>query len=115
LDAVKSIAMFNTVKIPVLGMIENMSGFVCPDCNKQYDIFGTGGAQLRAQEYEIPFLGAVPINIQIRSQGDGGSIGSLFEDAIVAPHLEKLIHSLVTNLVTKAADEPLQPSLPILG
>ena len=115
LDAVKSIAMFNTVKIPVLGMVENMSGFVCPECEKQYDIFGTGGARLRAQESEIPFLGAVPINIQIRTHGDGGSIGSLFDDAVVAPCLETLIHSLVTNLVAKTEREPRQPSLPILG
>lgn len=115
LDAVKSIAMFNTVKIPVLGMVENMSGFICPDCEKQHDIFGTGGARLRAQKSGIPFLGTVPINIQIRTHGDGGSIGGLFDDPVVAPYLETLIHALVTNLAAKTEQEPRQPSLPILG
>ena len=45
LDAVKAVAMFRKVNIPVLGMVENMSGFVCPDCGKRYDIFGSGGAE----------------------------------------------------------------------
>ncbi len=49
LDAVKAIAMFRKVNIPILGMVENMSGFVCPDCNKRYDIFGSGGAKLRSR------------------------------------------------------------------
>ena len=57
LDAVKAIAMFRKVNIPMLGMVENMSGFVCPDCGKRYDIFGSGGAKRRAAELGIPFLG----------------------------------------------------------
>ena len=63
LDAVKAIAMFRKVNIRVLGMIENMSGFVCPDCQKRYDIFGSGGAQREAEQLGVPFLGEVPINI----------------------------------------------------
>ena len=64
LDAVKAIAMFRKVNIPILGMVENMSDFVCPDCGKRYDIFGSGGAKRRAVELDIPFLGEVPINIR---------------------------------------------------
>ena len=55
LDATKAIAMFRKVNIPVAGMVENMSGFVCPDCNKRYDIFGSGGAKQRASDLDVPF------------------------------------------------------------
>lgn len=67
LDAVKAIAMFRKVNIDILGVVENMSGFVCPDCGKKYDIFGSGGARRRAEELDVPFLGEVPINIDRKS------------------------------------------------
>ncbi|MFM8704089.1 MAG: P-loop NTPase, partial [Planctomycetia bacterium] len=63
LDATKAIAMFRKVNIPILGMVENMSFFVCPDTQKRYDIFGTGGAKRTAKDLDIPFLGEVPIQI----------------------------------------------------
>ena len=80
LDAVKAIAMFRKVNIPMLGMVENMSGFICPDCGKRYDIFGSGGAKRRAAELDVPFLGEVPINMQIRMHGDEGRTGVNFDD-----------------------------------
>ena len=61
LDAVKAIAMFRKVNVSVLGMIENMSFFLCPHCNTRHDIFGSGGAKRRAEELGVPFLGEVPI------------------------------------------------------
>ena len=72
LDATKAIAMFQKVNIPLLGMVENMSFFLCPDNNKRYDIFGTGGAKRTAKELDIPFLGEVPMQIPIREHGDAG-------------------------------------------
>ena len=110
----KAIAMFKKVNIPVLGMVENMSGFVCPDCNKQYDIFGSGGARQRADELDVPFLGEVPINMQIRIQGDEGQLGSLFDDPTTAQYLESIVHRLVKNLAAANAEEPPMPSLPTL-
>jgi ATP-binding protein involved in chromosome partitioning len=115
LDAVKAIAMFRKVNIPVLGMIENMSGFICPDCNKRYDIFGSGGAKQRAEELGVPFLGEVPINIQIRVHGDEGRTGANFEDPLVAPYLEEICHRLAKNLSEAVAKEPPKPQLPVLG
>jgi ATP-binding protein involved in chromosome partitioning len=115
LDAVKAIAMFRKVNIPVLGMIENMSGFICPGCNKKYDIFGSGGAKQRAEELKVPFLGEVPINIQIRVHGDEGSTAANFEDPTVAPYLEKICYRLAKNLSEAAAKEPPKPQLPVLG
>ena len=98
LDAVKAIAMFRKVNIPVLGMVENMSYFVCPDCGKQYDIFGHGGAKRRAEEMGIPFLGEVPINISIRVHGDEGRTAANFDDVESAPYFEAICHRLVKNL-----------------
>ena len=115
LDAVKAIAMFRKVNIPVLGMVENMSGFVCPDCNKKYDIFGSGGAQRRAKELNVPFLGELPINIQIRVHGDEGRTAANFQDPVVAPYLEKICHRLVQDLADSAAQNPPKPQLPVLG
>jgi ATP-binding protein involved in chromosome partitioning len=98
LDAVKAVAMFRKVNIPILGMVENMSGFICPECGKRYDIFGAGGAQARAAELLIPFLGAVPINIAIRALGDEGRTGELFDDPVAGPPLRAICENLVRNL-----------------
>ena len=115
LDAVKAMAMFRQVNIPVLGMVENMSGFVCPDTQKRYDIFGSGGARERAEQMQIPFLGDVPINIQIRVRGDEGKTDTDFDDPTVAPYLEKICYRLALSVADAAAKEPPQPSLPVLG
>ncbi|MCA9217995.1 MAG: Mrp/NBP35 family ATP-binding protein [Planctomycetales bacterium] len=114
LDAVKAIAMFNKVQIPVLGMVENMSGFICPDCDKRYDIFGSGGAKNKAAEMNIPFLGEVPINMQVRINGDSGKIGSVFEDPIAGPCVQQLTYNLAKSLAEKAKDDPPLPTLSVL-
>ena len=72
LDAVKAIAMFRKVNIDVLGMVENMSFFLCPNCNSRHDIFGSGGAKRRAAELDVPFLGEVPICTELRVLADEG-------------------------------------------
>ena len=113
LDAVKAIAMFRKVNIPVLGMVENMSGFVCPDNGKRYDIFGSGGAKRRAEELQVPFLGDVPITIQMRENGDAGRVGASFDDPACAPYLERICRTMVTNLARNSASQTL-PQLPSL-
>jgi len=72
LDAKKAIGMFGTVKVPILGIIENMSSFLCPGCGKETQIFGHGGVKAAAQRMELPFLGEVPIDLSIREGGDSG-------------------------------------------
>ena len=114
LDAVKAIAMFRKVNIPILGMVENMSGFICPDCGKRYDIFGSGGARAEAEQLRVPFLGDVPLNMQIRIRGDEGQTLSVLDDPIVGPHLTKLVTTLVRNQAQKAAAAPPMPQLPVL-
>ena len=114
LDAVKAISMMRTVKIPILGMVENMSGFVCPDCQTRYDIFGSGGAKAKATEMNVPFLGEVPINLAIRSLGDGGQAAGIFEDPVVAPYLDEICYRLVKNMAESSAAEPPLPKLSVL-
>ncbi|MGI8927636.1 MAG: Mrp/NBP35 family ATP-binding protein [Tepidiformaceae bacterium] len=71
-DAMKAVAMFEKLEVPVFGMIENMSYFIAPDTGKQYDIFGHGGARKAAEELGIDFLGEIPIEPGIREGGDAG-------------------------------------------
>jgi ATP-binding protein involved in chromosome partitioning len=71
-DVKKAVAMFRQLNIPVLGVIENMSYFVCGHCQERTDIFGNGGGRRIAEEMQIPFLGEVPIDIRVRSGGDEG-------------------------------------------
>jgi ATP-binding protein involved in chromosome partitioning len=73
IDARKGWNMFKKVDVPLLGLVENMSYFVCPDCGSTHDIFGHGGAQKEAEKIGIPFLGAVPLHIDIREMSDAGT------------------------------------------
>lgn len=72
LDARKGINMFKKVNIPILGVIENMSYFLCPSCGEKHDIFGHGGAKSVAETIEVPFLGEVPLHMDIRERSDSG-------------------------------------------
>ncbi len=71
-DAIKGIQMFQEVKTPILGIVENMSFFVCPKCGEQTEIFGFGGGERTAERYEVPLLGRIPLDTAIRQGGDIG-------------------------------------------
>ena len=73
IDARKAAAMFSKVNVPILGLIENMSYFLCPSDGKRYDIFGSGGGEREAQRLGVPLLGQVPIDIPTREWGDRGT------------------------------------------
>ncbi|MDD7909053.1 iron-sulfur cluster carrier protein ApbC [Pseudovibrio exalbescens] len=73
LDARRGVAMFEKVSIPVIGVIENMSHFVCPDCGGRHEIFGHGGAREEARKMKVPFLGEVPLTMELRMQSDAGT------------------------------------------
>jgi ATP-binding protein involved in chromosome partitioning len=73
IDARRGIAMFRRVNVPVLGIVENMSMFICPQCGAQSDIFGHGGARREAERLGVPFLGEVPLDIVIREKSDSGT------------------------------------------
>ena len=72
LDAKKGLKMFEKVGIPILGIVENMSIYVCPNCNHQEHIFGQGGGQKMCDQYGVDFLGSLPLNLSIREDSDSG-------------------------------------------
>jgi ATP-binding protein involved in chromosome partitioning len=72
IDARKGINMFNKVNVPILGIVENMSYFICDSCNQRHEIFSNGGAKNEARKYKVDFLGEIPIDINLRIQSDEG-------------------------------------------
>lgn len=72
IDARKGLNMFKQVKVPVLGIVENMSYFLCPNCGERSDIFGHGGARSEAEKIGVPFLGEIPLDMAIREKSDAG-------------------------------------------
>ncbi len=72
IDAKKGIAMFNKTQVPILGVVENMSMFICPDCGSSHAIFGHGGARETAEKLGAPFLGEIPLVPRIRETSDAG-------------------------------------------
>ncbi|MES0879053.1 Mrp/NBP35 family ATP-binding protein [Roseibium sp. SCP14] len=73
IDARKGLNMFKRVDVPVLGIVENMSYFLCPDCGGRHDIFGHGGARAEAERLGVPFLGEIPLTMKIRETSDAGT------------------------------------------
>ena len=114
LDAVKAIAMFRKVNIPILGVVENMSYFLCPDNGKRYDLFGSGGARKKAEELQVPFLGEIPIQMPIRERGDAGTTVENVSDTEASPFFQRIAYNLAKNIATSRAAEPALPSLSVL-
>ena len=73
IDATKGIAMFSKTQVPILGVVENMSVFICPDCGHAHHIFGHGGARETAEKVGAPFLGEIPLVPRIRETSDAGT------------------------------------------
>ncbi len=103
IDARKGLNMFRKVDVPVLGIIENMSYFVCTKCGERHEIFGHGGAQAEAEKLEIPFLGGVPLHLEIRERSDSGQ-------PITATKPESLHAQIYRDIAAKAWSE-LQSSI----
>lgn len=113
-DAKRAIAMFRQLKIEVLGLVENMSYFIGDD-GKEYDIFGKGGAQMLAQQAGVPFLGAVPINLNLRRNGDAGDPTANFTgDDQLARELDAVTRATVhqISVAMMSGDQP-RPTLTI--
>ena len=73
IDARKGLNMFQKVNVPLLGIVENMSHFICPDCGSRHDIFSSGGARQEADKIAVPFLGEIPLEMVVRESSDGGT------------------------------------------
>jgi len=115
LDAIKAVSMFRKVDIPVLGMVENMSGFLCPDSGKTYDIFGRGGARDKSQELGVPFLGALAIDMVLRIAGDEGKLAEVIaSDERARAPFDSIARALVRGLASTSESKPARPQLPTL-
>src|SRR4029079_8026634 len=95
-DVRKAVAMFRQLNIPILGVVENMAGFVCGHCGETTDIFGTGGGEGMANDLGIAMLGKVPIDPRVRAGGDEGA-------PIVANHPESPAAIALTEVARKVA------------
>ncbi len=98
-DARKGLKMFKDVDVPILGIIENMSSFVCPHCGEVSDIFGHGGAEADARRLGVMFLGAVPLHMSIRENSDAGTPLIVADpDGVHADFYKKLALKVATLL-----------------
>jgi ATP-binding protein involved in chromosome partitioning len=97
-DARKGLRMFGKHDTNVLGIVENMAGFRCPDCGNLHDVFGSGGGQAFADENELPFLGSVPLDPAIRTGGDEGKPMVLADGSDTADALRVMTENVVNNV-----------------
>jgi ATP-binding protein involved in chromosome partitioning len=107
IDAKKGIAMFNKTQVPILGVVENMSMFVCPDCGSSHAIFGHGGARETAEKLHVPFLGEIPLVPRIRETSDSGQpISVSAPDSAEAKAFLDLAKKVAATLETASRPAP---------
>jgi len=100
-DVRRGLEMFGKVNVPVLGIIENMSFFACPKCGEHADIFGHGGGKRMAEESEVPFLGEIPIDLEIRKAGDAGTpVVAAAPESEAAAAFERVAGEMARRLAT---------------
>lgn len=110
-DVRRAVNMFRKVNVPVLGVVENMAGFVAPD-GTRIDIFGKGGGEALSKQYEIPFLGSLPLDMAVREGGDKGEPVALKLDTAVG----KLYQDLAQGVMAQVAAAKLkQPELKVVN
>ena len=111
-DVRRALRMFEAVNVPILGVVENMSYFVAPDTGARYNIFGEGGGRRLSEEYGVPFLGAVPLGMQVREGGDRGLpvvVGD--PDSPQA----RAFRSVAEEVARRISIEAMKPELVVLG
>ena len=107
IDARKGLNMFRKVEVPILGLIENMSTFICPKCGEQSDIFGHGGARSEAERLGVPFLGEVPLHMDIRTNSDGGTpVVVSAPEGVHAETYKKIADTVLERLEVESASGP---------
>lgn len=114
LDARRAVKMYEQLNVPCIGIIENMSYYLCPECGHRDELFDHGGAEAAARELDIPFLGEIPLNAKIRVFGDDGTPEKLFTDT------EDFVSEAISRVVANTAGQisiksELQPAVPTLS
>ncbi|MEO7658014.1 MAG: Mrp/NBP35 family ATP-binding protein [Pyrinomonadaceae bacterium] len=111
-DVRRAVAMFEQVKIPVLGVIENMSYFIAPDTGNKYEIFGSGGGQKLCDEYGLNFLGQIPMGMEVREGGDSGiPVVVSFPDSPQSQAIDKVAEEVARHISIEA----MKPELVIMS
>ncbi|MEQ9330799.1 Mrp/NBP35 family ATP-binding protein [Thalassobaculum sp.] len=106
LDARKAIAMLQRAQVPIVGIIENMSFYQCPDCGRVDHIFGEGGAAREAERHGVPLLGAIPLDVVVRESGDAGTpIVVARPDGVHARAFRDAARALIRSIEAVAAEE----------
>jgi ATP-binding protein involved in chromosome partitioning len=111
-DVRRALRMFETVAIPILGVVENMSYFIAPDTGNRYDIFGAGGGQKLADTYHVPFLGTVPLGMEVREGGDSGVPVVIGQPD--SPQAKAFRH-VAEEVARQVSIEAMKPELVVLG
>ena len=120
-DTARSLDMFKKLHIPIAGIVENMSGFICPETNKEYDIFGKGTTEPLAKEFDTIVLGEIPIEPAIREGGDAGKpISSEFPDTVTAKRYDegaKKLWEMIEKINEEGGvdNEAIQPTIGVPG
>lgn len=94
IDSLRAISMAKKMDIPMIGLIENMSGFICPECGHNIDLFGAGGGKRQAEETGIEFLGSLPVDLKTRELADAGK-------PVVTENIESIISKSIINIARK--------------
>lgn len=115
LDAVRAVSMFRQLKVPLLGMVENMSFLDVPGGQRLYP-FGHGGAKRKADQLGVPFLGELPMIIEMREKGDVGRLHETVQEGAPArPHLMAIVEQLAAQISIRNLKAPKMPKLEIIG
>lgn len=112
MDVRRALRMFETVAVPVLGVVENMSYFVAPDTGNRYNIFGEGGGEKLAEQYGVPFLGAVPLGMEVREGGDKGVPVTISQPE--SPQAAAF-RRVAEEVARQVSIEAMKPELVVLG
>jgi ATP-binding protein involved in chromosome partitioning len=112
MDVRRALRMFETVAVPVLGVVENMSYFIAPDTGVRYNIFGEGGGRKLAEQYGVPFLGAVPLGLEVREGGDKGVPVVVSQPESVQA---QAFHKVAEEVARQVSIEAMKPELVVLG
>jgi ATP-binding protein involved in chromosome partitioning len=109
-DATKGVAMFRKVGVPVVGIIENMSYFVCPHCGGRTDVFGHGGGRAEAKRLDVPFLGEIPLDPAVRDAGDRGTpIVAADPSSPQTATFDRIASEVLASLRDSSSEGPMEP------
>ena len=113
-DVGKALAMFKRMSVPVIGLVENMTAFVCPHCDEVTEIFGRGGGERFAATHELPYLGGIPLDITVRQGGDVGVPAvAQREPGPAARAMTAIAQAVAARMSVRAAQAAAQPVLTI--